>query len=272
MLSKFSFFLKFGLLSLLAAFIILACRSSRATGEKRKKPDPNFHIYVLAGQSNMAGRGKITDTFANMSHERVYKLNQAGEWVLAKHPLHSDKPKMVGVGPGLSFGIEMAKAKPSVRIGLIPCAVGGSPIETWEPGGYHTSTKKYPYDEALARIREAMKYGVVKGVIWHQGEANSNPGREKDYLKKLSVLIERFRKEVKDSNLPFVAGELGRYRERYSVINEQLKLLPETVKNTRVVSSEGLVHKGDGTHFDSPSADEFGKRFAAAMLALENKQ
>jgi hypothetical protein len=265
---NFSLRLKHLLLSLFFAVVMLACETSRGISEAGKQPDPQFHLYILAGQSNMAGRGEITPYYKDISDARVLMLNQANEWVVAKHPLHFDKPRRAGVGSGLSFGIEMAKADPTVRIGLIPCAVGGTAIESWQPGGFDKVTKKYPYDEALARIRVAMRSGVVKGIIWHQGEANSDPVKGADYLKKLSVLIERFRKEIKDPNLPFVAGELGRYREKYSIINDQLKQLPQTVKQTRVASSEGLVHKGDGTHFDSPSADTLGKRFAAAMLSF----
>lgn len=36
--------------------------------------------------------------------------------------------------------------------------------------------------------------------------------------------------------------------------------------------SEGLWHKGDGKHFDSPSATELGRRYAETMLELQNKQ
>ena len=70
-------------------------------------------------------------------------------------------------------------------------------------------TKKYPYDDAIARLRTAMKSGVIKGIIWHQGEANSTPERSPDYLKKLESLIKRLREIAGDENLPFVAGELG---------------------------------------------------------------
>jgi hypothetical protein len=268
---SFLYSLKHVLFSLFLVVMMLACRSPRGISQVSKQPDPQFHLYILAGQSNMAGRGEISPYYKDLSDARVLMFNQANEWVVAKHPLHFDKPKRAGVGPGLSFGIAMAKADPSVRIGLIPCAVGGTAIESWQPGGFDKVTKKYPYDEALARIREAMRSGVVKGIIWHQGEANSDPVKGEDYLKKLSVLIERFRKEIKDPTLPFVAGELGPYREKYSIINNQLKQLPQTVKYTRVASSESLVHKGDGTHFNSPSADSLGKRFAAAMLSLENR-
>ena len=250
----------------IAVMLILASFS------KPEQPDPNFHLYLLIGQSNMAGRGVLTDEYRNISQPKVMMLNKENHWVEAAHPLHFDKPARAGVGPGLEFGLEMAKANPSVRIGLIPCAVGGTAIEYWEPGVMDHVTKKYPYDDAIARLRAAMKSGVIKGIIWHQGEANSRPERAAGYLKKIKSLINRLRKIAGDKSLPFVAGELGRYRDTYHLVNDQLKQLPLKVKNTALANSEGLGHKGDKTHFDAASATELGKRFATQMILLQQKK
>lgn len=236
---------------------------------KPEQPDPNFHLYLLVGQSNMAGRGIITAEYQDISQPNVVMLNKEDQWVTASHPLHFDKPARAGVGPGLAFGLEMAKAAPSVRIGLIPCAVGGTAIESWQPGAMDRVTKRYPYDDAVARLHAAMKSGVVKGIIWHQGEANSTAERAPGYLEKLQTLIGRLRQEAGNNNLPFVVGELGHYRDNYQLVNDQLKQLPGKVKNTAVATSEGLVHKGDKTHFDAASATELGKRLAAQMILLQ---
>jgi hypothetical protein len=163
----------------------------------------------------------------------------------------------------------MAKENPKVKIGLIPTAVGGTPIEHWLPGAYDPATKTHPYDDAVVRIKEAMKYGVIKGIIWHQGEANSNPEKVKLYLAQLKELIERFRTLVNNPDLPFVAGELGRYRPDFATFNSEIVKLPAMVPYTAVATSEGLVHRGDTLHFDSPSADEFGKRYAKKMIELQ---
>ena len=226
-----------------------------------------FHIYLLLGQSNMAGRGVVTEAYQKERFARVWMLNKTGEWVPAQHPLHFDKPPVVGVGPGLAFGSRMAEAYPDANIGLVPCAVGGTAIERWQPGAYDSATKTHPYDDALLRIREAMKKGTIMGVIWHQGE--SNAAHPDGYLEKLIAFIERIRKEVGDPRLPFVAGELGRYRPVYANISTEINKLPARVAGTAVVTTEGLTHKGDTTHFDSPSATLLGERYAAQMLKLE---
>lgn len=234
--------------------------------------DSSLHLYILMGQSNMAGRGPLTEAYKSMGHERVRMFDKHQQWLPAAHPLHFDKPKVAGVGPGLSFGIAMAEAYPDATIGLVPCAVGGTAITKWAPGVYDKPSDTYPYNDAVIRIMEAMKYGVVKGVIWHQGEGDSNPEAASLYMDRLTEFIQRIRTVVGNPSLPFVVGELGRYRKNYEAVNKQLPKLPDAVPNTRVVSSEGLWHHGDGTHFDSPSASEYGRRYAVGMLQLQGKQ
>ncbi|MHB8205989.1 sialate O-acetylesterase [Mucilaginibacter sp.] len=255
--------------------VCLAANLSFAHAQEQppQQPDPNFELYILAGQSNMSGRGYVTGKYINEGDSKVYMLNKDNKWVLAKNPIHFDQ-SYAGVGPGMAFGIAMRKAahNPKIRIGLIPCAVGGTPIEHWLPGAYDAATKTHPYDDAVLRIKVAMQYGVIKGIIWHQGEANKTPKQTPIYLAQLKELIERFRALVNDRQLPFVAGELGRFRPEFSGINDQLVKLPAMVPYTAVATAEGLNHRGDTVHFDSPSADKFGKRYAKKMQQLQKQR
>jgi hypothetical protein len=236
------------------------------------KPTGKLDLYILIGQSNMAGRGPITSEMKNEGNGHVFMFTRDSQWVEARHPLHFDKPKAAAAGPGLAFGIKMAEANPRAEIGLIPCAVGGTAIEKWVPGAYDQSTGTHPYDDAADRIKAAMQYGTFRGIIWHQGESNSgSEARAQGYLDKLIVLINRMRELTGNPQLPFVAGELGRYRDNFQLINKQLALLPSKVKYTALALSDGLVHKGDTLHFDGKSADELGKRMAVQMLVLQKK-
>ena len=252
---------------ILFAFLAMFTAPSLAQPARSAARTTDMDIYLLMGQSNMAGRGKLSDAFQADTVSDILMLDKANKWVRAKHPLHFDKP-VAAVGPGLAFGIKMAAASPGKTIGLIPCAVGGTSIDTWKPRAYDAATQTHPWDDAEVRIKEGMKYGVIKGVIWHQGESDSNADSAALYLEKLKTLIERTRKLTGDLRLPFVAGELGRYKENYNLINAVLVDLPSTVPYTTVISSEGLNHNGDGIHFDAGSADELGKRYAKAMLDL----
>ncbi len=156
----------------------------------------------------------------------------------------------------------MAKKSGGHKIGLIPCAVGGTSINVWKPSGYDEATKTHPYDDMMKRLEYALKYGSLKGVIWLQGEADSNPENAAGYLLKLEELINRLRIKTGNPTLPFVAGELGRYKEMYNNINKLLKDLPNAVPFSALASSKGFTDIGDNVHLDSKSATEYGKRFA----------
>jgi len=259
---------KLGVLIVTIALLNAGC--SQQYGNRR-----NFHLYILAGQSNMAGRGKVQQP-DTQTHSRVYVLNKDNEWELAKDPLHFDKPGIVGTGPGLAFGKAMAGYKKHVRIGLIPCAAGGSPIASWTKGGYHDQTKSHPYDDALIRARAAMQSGVLKGIIWHQGESDSKPEKIQVYQAKLEKLIADFRRDLGDEKLPFVVAKLGDfYIERNpdgESINRILERIPGTVTNTACVDVSELTHKGDVLHFDTKSSRELGRRYAEQMIKLERRK
>lgn len=247
--------------------LVFGCASKKPTATDQK-----LDIYILMGQSNMAGRGPLTAEDSIAKNEKVLMLTKDLKWVPAKNPLHFDKPGVAAVGPGLSFGLMMQAANKSETIGLVPTAVGGTSINSWTPGGYDNATKKFPWDDAEKRILEAMKYGTIKGVIWHQGESDSKAENAAVYLPKLETLIKRVRTLVGNETLPFVVGQLGRYNPQYDNINRETAKLPALVSNTAIATSEGLVDKGDNTHFDRASAIELGKRFATKMLELQKRK
>lgn len=240
-------------------------------------PD-KFHLYLLAGQSNMAGRGTV-ETIDKTPHPRVWMLNRTNEWVPATEPMHFDKPDVVGVGPGFAFGKLMAAQDTSVFIGLIPTAAGGSAIDAWQPGGYHEQTKSHPYDEAIKRAQLAQKMGTLHGILWHQGESDSKPELTPIYEQKLTQLIGRFRQELKSPAVPVVVGTLGDFyaagapgmkTPSATQINGILRNLPKRDPRVACVDASGLTDKGDQTHFDAPSARELGRRYAEAINRMNN--
>jgi len=235
-------------------------------------PKENFHLFLLVGQSNMAGRGTVTPA-DQVPHPRVLMLDKSGAWVPAVDPLHFDKPAMVGVGLGRTFAAVVAEATPGVTIGLIPCAVGGSPIDTWTPGTYYQATQSHPWDDALRRARLALPAGTLKGILWHQGESDANRTLAPDYEKKLHALVARFRAELAAPAVPFIVGQLGVFPdspwdEFKHRIDAAHRALPAKVPHTAFVPAEGLGHKGDKVHFSADAYREFGRRYAAAYLKL----
>lgn len=254
----------------------LAAQGRPCRAEEKLPPKEQFHLYLLIGQSNMAGRGKVEEQ-DRQPLPRVLVFTKDNRWAEAVDPLHFDKPGIAGVGIGRSFAKALADADPTVTIGLIPCAVGGSPIDSWQPGGYHQQTKTHPYDDMLRRAKLALPAGTLKGILWHQGESDSSPGKAEAYEAKLHALVARLRKQFDAPEMPFIAGQMGRFEKRpwndaKKMVDAAHRDLPEKVPHTAFVSSDGLTDKGDGVHFDSRSYRELGRRYAKALLALDKQK
>lgn len=228
----------------------------------------DFHLYLLAGQSNMAGRGAVAAE-DKTPHPRVFVLNRLNRWVPAVDPLHFDK-SWAGVGPGLTFGKVMAEADPNVTIGLIPCAVGGSPISVWKPHAYYQPVNVYPYDDMIVRYRIATQHGVLKGVLWHQGEGDSNPTDGPLYVSRLTELIQRLRTEFQVPNLLFVAGTfvdayIARVPDSQFVL-AAIRKVAGADENVLWITGAGLPCMDDRVHFNAAGARALGRRYAEAVL------
>ncbi len=231
-----------------------------------------FQLYLLVGQSNMAGRGTVEAVDLSIN-PRVLTLNKEGRWVVAVDPIHSDKPA-AGVGLGKSFGIEMAKKNPDVVIGLIPCAVGGTSVSQWQKGAPPVGRWGKLYDNAIQRAKIAMHDGVLKGILWHQGESDASPAKTAEYQKKITALAANFRKDLNAPDVPFIAGMIGvwnpKENDRRQAFNDNLANLPKWITKSAVVSSDGLMHRGDGLHFCSAAQRTMGQRYAKALEEVKN--
>ena len=259
--------------TLILCFLFFQAISPSGAAELPDKE--NFHLFLLVGQSNMAGRGKVT-LADKKPHPRVLMLNKAGQWVPAADPLHFDKPGMVGVGLGKTFGTIVAEKNPGITVGLIPCAHGGSPISVWQPGKYYNPTRGHPWDDAIKRAKLAMNAGTLKGILWHQGESDSKQGLAEAYEKKLHDLISRFRRELDAPQVPFIAGQMGVFKERpwsdaKKLVDQAHRELPKKLKHADFVDSKGLSHKGDRVHFHASSYRELGRRYAEAFFKLTTR-
>ncbi len=239
-------------------------------------PKKNYDLYLLIGQSNMAGRATVAaqDT---LPHPRVFVFNKSKEWVPAKEPLHFDNPDIVGVGPGFSFAktlVEHPSYTSSNPIGLIPAACGYTSIKQWLPDQYHEPSETYPYNNAIARTKKAMRSGTLKGIIWHQGETDSYGTRPQTYEDSFMQFYQQLNKDLAINKVPFIVGELGDFyiakKPQAATINTLLKQIAQKNKNIYFVSANNLTHKGDSLHFSVESYRELGKRYAEELISISN--
>lgn len=213
-------------------------------------------LFLLVGQSNMAGRGAVKEPGKPVGN-KVWMLNKSNEWVVARAPVHFDKP-VAGAGLCEEFARCYEKAHPGKEVGLIPCAVGGTAIGKWAPGSDL-------YQQAVKRAKIAMKSGKIEGILWHQGESNAKDSAAA-YGKALKELMAGLRKELDAEKAPVVVGEL---LPKHGAFN---KILPEAVKEVPlcgIASAEGLKDKGDNLHFDTDSLNTLGSRYYEVWSSLK---
>ena len=260
---------------LLSFVLILATMAFAETAPK------DMMLIVLVGQSNMAGRGKI-EPEDKIPIPNVYTLDKENKWIPSVEPTHFDRVT-AGTCLGRTFAKKLHEKYPDTPIGIIPCAVGGSPIETWKPGAVFKKKgypEEHPYDDAIKRINIAKKDGRFVAVLWHQGCSNAQGKREfeaakENYRKKLEALIARFRSDVPElANVPFIMGKLRSFRKGMKIdhVNQAIDEVAKSVKNTASVSEEGLEPNEDKLHYNRASLIMFGERYYKAFEELCSKE
>ncbi|MBQ0072692.1 MAG: hypothetical protein KBT34_00685 [Prevotella sp.] len=252
--------------------------------------DPNFHIYLCFGQSNMEGNAAIEDVDRTDPGERFQMLScvdmpnysrTMGNWYHATPPLCRQG---TGLTPADYFGRTMIERLPeNVKVGVLNVAVGGAPIELFDEDeisktGYwddkETWYKNYcqeydlnPFRRLINMAKEAQKSGVIKGILLHQGETNNC---QQDWPAKVKEIYDRICTELSldPAKTPLLAGEMLRQDQGGACYghNSIIATLPQTISNAHVVSSEGLPGNGkDHFHFNAAGYRTLGKRYANVM-------
>ena len=197
-----------------------------------------------------------------MSFMRVISI------IIAREPLHFYEPERTGLDCGLSFARAIIKKVPdSISILLIPTAVGGSSISQWLNDSLYRNVKLF--SNFLAKIEIGKQNGIIKGILWHQGESDANERDITLYKQRLSLLFSKFRIAVGNNELPVLLGELGSFSENpanFSLINKAIHEYVTEDKNSRYISTKDLKDKGDHLHFNSKGQRTMGRRFAKEYL------
>ena len=286
-MKKYIFLMSYFLLSTL-----VGCKNSQRNNEI--KPDPNFHIYLCFGQSNMEGSAKIEeqDKTVNPRFQMMSPMNCAdfnrkkGEWYDAVPPLSQC---WSGLSPADYFGRSMVEKLPeNISVGVINVAIGGCDIRLFDRKIYQDYTNTYqeewfgekikayggnPYARLIELAKLAQKYGVIKGILLHQGETNQDDEQWPEYVKTIyNNILADLSLEAKD--VPLLAGELvhedqnGKCASMNPIINQ----LPEVLPTAHVVSSSACAVQEDQVHFSSEGVRELGKRYAEKMLSLRGSK
>jgi len=255
-------------------------------------PDPNFHIYIAYGQSNMEGNATNFDkNIDGKEHPRVKMFATTSCSNLGRPTvgeMYPAVPPMFKCNAGLSpadwFGRHMADSLPDVTIGIIPVAQGGTSIRLFDPDDYanylrsaeswlQSGAKAYGNDgNAMGRIievaKKAQEKGVIKGIIFHQGETDGGMSNWEQIVKKTyEYMLDQL--GLKAEETPFVAGEMVDGGS-CAGFNSRVNNLSKYIVNFGVASSKGYGSKGDGLHFTVEGYRGMGLRYAQQMLKLIN--
>lgn len=251
------------------------------------EPDPNFHIYLCFGQSNMEGQGNIEsqDKTVDSRFQVLCSYDNCGsrtkgKWYDATPPLSCCSG--AHLGPVDYFGRTLVKKLPEhIKVGVSVVAIAGCDIQLFEKENYKNyraesymqgTIQSYggnPYGRLVEMGKEAQKVGVIKGILLHQGETNTGqnnwPSRVKavynDLIKDLGLNAD---------DVPLLVGEVVRTDQggQCGSMNNIIANVPSTIPNSYVISAQGLGHKGDNLHFSSASYRTLGERYAEQMLKV----
>ncbi len=258
------------------------------------EPDPNFHIYICWGQSNMEGNAQIPSGDKTGVDERFQMLFSAdgcndgsgrklGQWYTANPPLARCLGNS-GFGPVDYFGRTLVKElDPAIRVGVIVVAVGGADIQLFEKNNYQSYlnglgpndqwlkdyAKEYgsnPYGRIIDLAKQAQKEGVIKGILVHQGETNSG---QSNWPTRLKGVYENMLTDLglKASEVPLLVGEV-RHTGPCSGHNNVIRTVPNTIPTAHVISADGCGAASDQYHFNADGYKLLGQRYAETMLKL----
>jgi len=250
--------------------------------------DPNFHIYLCFGQSNMEGHAKV-ESRDSIGISQRFKVMQTvdcgaktkGEWYQAVPPLTRCH---TGLSPADYFGRTMLEQLPeNITIGIINVSVGGCKIELFDKDGYEAyvqsspdwlknTVKQYdgnPYGRLIEMAKIAQKQGVIKGILMHQGESNNGDSTWPSKVKKVYDNI-HVDLQLAPNTLPLLAGELVNFDQNGACagMNAIIATLKDYIPKAHIVPSQGCEGVPDRLHFSAAGYRELGRRYAATMLGI----
>lgn len=261
------------------------------TWEFVEQGDPNFHIYLCFGQSNMEGNAQpesqdyvgVPDRFQMMAAVNFSNPQRTmGEWYTATPPLCRQG---TGLTPADYFGRTLVEELPDVKVGVINVAVGGAKIELYmeefkdayiasEASWFQNYCAQYgndPFGRLVEMGKKAQQVGTIKGILLHQGESNNG---EATWCGKVAKVYTRlcYYLGLDPAKTPLLAGETLYANQGGGCSWHNQAALPhlkEHVPNSYVISAEGIPGNGvDAWHFSAEGYRILGKRYADQMLDI----
>ncbi|MFV0469810.1 MAG: sialate O-acetylesterase [Dysgonomonas sp.] len=227
---------------------------------------PKLDLYLCIGQSNMAGRGYMDASLGdNIPLENSYLFTPEFNFEEAVNPMNQysnirKELSLQQVSPAWGFAKYMNDNMPEIKTGMIVNARGGSAIEEWEKG-------QSLYEKTVERTLNALKWGELKGILWHQGESNSGSAKVEIYPSQLKSMVENIRTDLSSPNAYFLAGELIHTWSNSAIFNTMIQTIGTFLSNSDWVSADRLLPRASGdVHFDRAGNITLGERYAQKVV------
>ncbi|TVU13368.1 hypothetical protein EJB05_40420 [Eragrostis curvula] len=232
-----------------------------------------MRIFVLSGQSNMAGRGVVSQDGVVPPEctpdPRILRLSAALQWEEAREPLHADidTTTTCGVGPGMAFAravlasLDAPGPGAEAGLGLVPCAIGGTAIRKWARG-------ERLYEQMIARSRAAAECGEIQAVLWYQGESDTiSDHATAVYRENLEKLITNVREDLGMPQLPFIQVALASGTEtNIEKVRSAQYSVSSSLPNVVTVDAMGLPLNEDNVHLSTGAQVKLGEMLAEAYI------
>ena len=227
-------------------------------------------LWVIAGQSNASGTG--TGYVDDPPTLGVHLFGSDERWKLACHPLEDATRSLHTItvhgvfqahSPWLAFG-RLLLSQLNYPVGLIPTALGGSPLSAWMEG-------EDLYVNMLDMVRLAG--GRVRGMVWYQGESDCAPRPCEDYIKRFTRFVAAARRDLGAPELPILTAQLGRYaapadeenHRSWTRLREAQRQAAQTLLGVELIPTVDLS-LCDEIHLSAPANVLLGQRFAREAL------
>lgn len=266
-------------------------------------------IYILSGQSNMAGSGR-KDQVPQHWQEPVPNVQYwDGKAFVPFDPMLLNLNGKDRFGPELGFIHTLGSLYPDQTFYIVKFALSGQPLHAgfngskWmgeEPGpnrntfypgqsaddpniGNHYKRLQAQFSAALASLTESGKTPKLRGIAWMQGEADAKQQISANtYDQSIALLKRRIEEDCASSPVPLVMGEvlphdpaLERFTHRSEIRQAQQDSDMRSGSSRAIagvwnVPTDGLPLLADTVHYDTKGQLMLGTSFALGVLEAEN--
>lgn len=253
------------------AIFFLICSCSSCT--------PSYNIVLMGGQSNMVGRGKVSD---------LQDSALPDGFILYDFSLKYDLTKPEGnFGPEIGLAQVLHQKLPDRKFILVKYAIGGASLLDWAPDYSREKAKMTGHTEfgnmykklfsKLDSVNKLYKRTRIVALLWMQGERDARileAGLV--YRENFEKLIRAARRDTDVPKLPVIFGTINPLEKGWPAREKVRKAQSDISMSDNgafLIDTDALLKWDDSLHYSSKGQIDLGKAFGEKLvniLKIEN--